>query len=94
MKKDTPLEIESCTRMLTHGIAMGIVNARAHTGPQAAQHEVRAERTKQRALPDMFEPVTSRNVPRGPTVTSLSTRSTGLISGCPSDFASTRSALS
>ena len=39
-------------------------------------------------LPDMFDPVTSSSVPGGPTWTSLPTRRSSGISGCPSAAAS------
>ena len=54
----------------------------AQTGPPAwASTTFVPIARKSVLLPDMFEPVTSKNVPGGPTVTSLLTRVSSLSNG-------------
>ena len=67
----------------------GRVRAAAHTGPPACPRVTLTPRARSRVLlPDMLEPVTSRNDPGGPTVTSLPTRVPSASSGCPRSRAS------
>ena len=76
MKNDTPSWSESCTRKLVASTSPGgSRRSAAHTGaPVCASTALMPSVRSSVLLPDIFEPVTSRNVPGGPSVTSLATR--------------------
>ena len=63
----------------------GMRRASAHTGPPAwPSTTFRPTAFTSVDFPDMFDPVTSRNEPAGPTSTSLRTQSSGARRGWPS----------
>ena len=89
MKYDTPASSESWTRMLVHGRSGGILRRSAHTGaPACASTTLTPTARSSVLLPDMFDPVTIRKPPGGPTVTSFATRRSAAIRGWPSPRAS------
>ena len=79
--------------MLVASATGGIESCSAHTGaPAWASTTLTPIARNSVLLPDMFEPVTSRNEPAGPISTSLATHVSLGSSGCPSCRACKRSA--
>ena len=79
--------------MLVARATGGIASRSAHAGaPAWARTAFTPTARNSVLLPDMFEPVTSRNEPAGPISTSLATRVSFGNSGCPSWRAWKRSA--
>ena len=67
MKKESPSSRESCTRMLVRMSPGGQAENMAQTVPPACASTVFTPMARSSVLlPDMFEPVTSSNVPGGP----------------------------
>ena len=82
MKYDTPSTSESSTRMLVTIRSGGIRRDPAQTGaPAWASTAFRPTAFSSVDFPDMFEPVTRRKEPAGPTSTSLATQASGARSG-------------
>ena len=82
MKYERPSSSESWTRMLVCRSHGGRRIRAAQTQPPACASTVlRPIARSSVLLPDMFEPVTSSNVPGGPTCASLATRRRRGISG-------------
>ncbi len=93
MKNETPWASESCSRMLVHSATGGRRSAVAQTGPPACASTMLTPMARSSVLlPDMLEPVTSKNVPGGPTVTSFTTRAAPGSSGCPNPVATSAGA--
>src|SRR5215211_5609703 len=80
-----PCSSESVTRTLVQSSTGGKVKLVAQLGAPADASTMFTPIDRSSVLlPDMFEPVTSRKVPLGPTVRSLQTRDVSGISGWPS----------
>ncbi len=88
MKNDTPRSSESSTRMQLLIRSGGMTSDAAVTGAPACARTAFAPIARRSVLfPDMFEPVTKRNRPTGPTSTSLATAWSLGSSGCASSAA-------
>ena len=78
MKREIPSGQESSTRMLVQSRTGGRIRDAAQTGAPAPASTTLAPTARRSVLlPDMFEPVMKRNVPGGPTSTSLRTHVPG-----------------
>ena len=82
MNKEIPRSSESWIRMLVRTLSSGVLNRTAQTGAPASARTTLAPIARRRVLfPDMFEPVMSRKLPGGPTVTLFDTRARSGRSG-------------